>query len=142
MRIIGISFNKMLAERFNKKVEELKIGNEINIKNIKEIDSGSVKIKENLLEVEFYYNVLYEPNLAKISFEGTLLIAVESKEAKDILKDWKNKNLDESIKLNFFNIILRKISLRALQLEEELNLPPHFNLPFLKLDKEDKKDKK
>lgn len=142
MRIVGISFSKVLAERFNKKLNELKIGNEINVKSIEEIDSGSVKIKESLIEVNFYYNVLYEPGLAKISFEGSLLVAVEPKEAKDILKSWKDKDLDESIKLNFFNAILRKVSLKALQLEEELNLPPHFSLPFLKLDKDSKKDKK
>jgi hypothetical protein len=140
MRVIGINFTKMFGERFNKKAKELKIGNEINIKSIEEIESGPVKIKESLIEISFYYNVLYEPELAKVSFEGNLLMAVDPKEGKEIIKSWKNKNLDEETKVLFFNIILKKVSLKALQIEEELNLPPHFNLPSLRASsKEEKK---
>ena len=42
------------------------------------------------------------------------------------------KNLPEEFRLSVFNLILKKSSLKALQLEEELNIPLHIAMPFLK----------
>ena len=69
------------------------------------------------------------------------MIAMDSKEVKDVLKEWKDKKLNESFRISIFNIILRKASVKALQLEEDINIPPHFSLPFLNTNKE-YKDKK
>ena len=47
--------------------------------------------------------------------------------------DWKDKKMPDDFRNTLFNLILRKASLKALQLEEEMNLPIHMQLPTLKI---------
>jgi hypothetical protein len=61
-----------------------------------------------------------------------VLLLTEKDESKDILKKWKNKKMPEEFRVPLFNIILTKSNLRALQLEEELNLPTHIPLPRIR----------
>jgi hypothetical protein len=139
MKIIGFDFTKMYAEKYGKNFSNLKINNQINIKNISELKEELIKNKESAIEIEFVYEILYEEKIAKISFEGKLLVVVESKEVKEILNDWKEKKLKDDFRIPLFNAILRKAGLKALQLEEELSLPPHFSMPFLDPKSEIKK---
>ena len=140
MRLIGFNFNKINIEKFNDKIENLKINTKINVSEIKNIKSDFFKTKEDLIEVKFVYNINYDPDFAKIELAGNILLAIEPKMAKDILKLWKDKKMSEDFRITLFNIILRKSNLKALQLEEELNLPTHISLPFLK--KEQKNEEK
>ena len=140
MKLIGFNFNKINIEKFNDKIENLKINTKINVSEIKNIKSDFFKAKEDLIEVKFVYNINYDPDFAKIELAGNILLAIEPKMAKDILKLWKDKKMSEDFRITLFNIILRKSNLKALQLEEELNLPTHISLPFLK--KEQKTEEK
>jgi len=90
-------------------------------------------LKEEVLAVKFNFGLDYEPEMAKIDLEGNLILSLDSKRAKDVLKQWKDKKMPEEFRLPLFNLILRKCSLKALQLEEEMNLPIHFQLPSLKV---------
>jgi len=137
MRIIGFGFDKINVEKLSNKVENLKITSNINISEIKEIKSDFLKEKENLINVKFSYNLNYDPDFAKLEFVGNILFSIESKKAEEILKEWKNKKIIEEFKIVLFNIILKKVNLKSLQLEEEMNLPLHIQLPSLKF-----KDKK
>ena len=76
-------------------------------------------------------------DIASLKFHGNLLISVDSKASKrDIWINGKKRRLPEEFKLDIFNLIFKKASLKALQFEEELNLPPHIPLPSLnQLDK-------
>ncbi|MBU4116672.1 MAG: hypothetical protein KKG94_02900 [Nanoarchaeota archaeon] len=140
MKIIGFNFNKISAEKTSNQIKGLKITTNIDISEIKEIESDFLKTKEELIEINFKYDVVYNTDIAKIEFKGNLIISLESKLKKDILKQWKDKTLSDELKLPLFNVILRKSNLRALQLEDEMNLPLHISLPMLR--KEDKKEKK
>jgi len=132
MKIVGFNFNKINIEKLSDKVDNLKINTDIDISEIKEIKSDFFKTKEDIITVKFSYNINYEPNFAKIEFVGNVLLAIESKTTKNILKQWKDKKMSEEFKITLFNIILRKSNLKALQLEDEINLPLHISLPSLK----------
>jgi hypothetical protein len=136
MKIIGFNFNKINIEKLSNKAENLKINTNINISEINEIKSDIFNAKEELIQVKFLYNINYDPDFAKIEFKGDILLAIEQKEAKKILKQWKNKEMSENIKTMLFNVILRKSNLKALQLEDEINLPLHIPLPSLKQKEE------
>jgi hypothetical protein len=58
---------------------------------------------------------------------------LEPKDVKSVLKDWKEKKVSDDFKIKLFNQILNKCNLKALQLEDELNIPPHFRLPTLQI---------
>ena len=139
MRLVGFNFNKINIEKFSDKIENLKINTDMGISDIIEVKSDFFKTKEELIGFKFTYNINYDPDFAKIELVGDVLLAIESKTAKDILKQWKDKKIPEDFRVILFNIILKKCNLRALQLEDEMNLPPHISLPSLK-KQEDKKE--
>ncbi len=135
MRLIGFSFSKLNAEKFSENPNNIKINTGIDISDIKEVKSTFFKTKEEMISVSFEYTISYEPNFAKLSFSGKVLLGVEPKKAKEVFKMWKEEKVPEDFRLVVFNIILKKSSLRALQLGEEMNLPPHFPLPSIKFEK-------
>jgi hypothetical protein len=132
MRVIGFNFTKISIEKLKELTERPKVTNEIDVPEIIEAKPGILKTKEDILEAKFEYKVAYEPKLANINLEGRILLSLEPKIAKEVLKQWKKKKMPEEFRNLLFNIILRKSSLKALQLEDELNLPIHMPLPSLK----------
>lgn len=138
MKVVGFNFNKINIEKISDKIENLKINTNINISKITEIKSDFLKTKEEFIGIKFVYNINYDPDFAKIELAGNVLFTIEPKTAKDILKQWKDKKIPEDFRIILFNVILRKSNLKALQLEDEMNLPPHISLPSLR--KQDNKE--
>lgn len=132
MKLIGFSLNKISIEKLSENQGEFKVNTNINITEIKEVKADFFKSKENLLGIQFIYTIDYSPNFAKIAFEGNILISIEPKESREILSKWKDKKLPEEIRIILFNIIFRKCNVKALQLEEEMNIPLHVPMPVLK----------
>ena len=138
MKILGFNFTKLRAEKISNKIEGVKINTNIDLLKIDSVDQGPIKVKEDLLGVSFKFDISYDPDFAKISLEGSIILAIDSKTHKEVLKQWKDKKIPEDFRLNLFNIIMKKATLKALQLEEELNIPLHMPMPSLKLS--DKKE--
>jgi len=46
-------------------------------------------------------------------------------------ENWKKKEGNENVRLLVYNTILTKCSIKALQMESDLNLPSHLPLPKL-----------
>ncbi len=128
MKLAGFNFKKISGERISNSLKEIKVNTEINIANISQPKVSLFKSKEDFLEIDFNYSLTYEPDFAKIEISGTLVVSIEPKKAKEIVKEWKSKKLPEDFKIYVFNIILRKSNIKSLQLEEELHLPIHLNL--------------
>lgn len=139
MKIIGFNFDKINIEKLPGKTEKnLEVKTNIDIFEIKEIKSENTLMKEDFIGVQFMFNVNYDPDFAKINLSGNVLFAIDQKLSKDILKQWEDKKMPEDFRILLFNVILRKANLKALELEEEMNLPLHVPMPSLK-KQEDKK---
>jgi hypothetical protein len=138
MKLLGFNFDKISIEKLSGKLENLKIDTQIDIPEIKSVDSDLFKIKEDLLGIRFVFKINYEPECAKVELLGNLLLSVDSKTSKDVLKQWKEKKMPDDFRVTLFNLILRKSSLQALKLEEELNLPLHLPFPSIRMSEEDK----
>ena len=134
MKLIGFNFDKVSVEKFQERPESLKFNTKLDISGINPLKSDFLKTKEDILKVDFAYSVLYEPNFAKLDLVGNILISVEPKIAREVLKGWKDKQSPEEFRIFMFNVILRKSNIKALQLEDELGLPPHIPLPSLTRD--------
>jgi len=144
MAIFGFGFKKVLIER--KAFEQGPISSSLNI-NIKEITKLKSTIKDKeILSFEFEFAIKYIQNkkeIAILSFEGNVLYLTNNTKAEKILSDWAKKNIEEDLKLLILNTIMTKCNLKALQFEEDLNLPLHLKLPhFKKSMKEEKSNKK
>jgi len=141
MKVVGFNFKKINIERLSDGIADggIKINTNIDIPEIVEADPKGFPTKDKILGIKFSFTVNYEPDFAKVSLEGGLLFAGKEEKTKEILKEWENKNMPDDFKVLLFNFILRKANVKALQLEEELNLPLHVALPSLKKKAKDEK---
>ncbi len=142
MKLIGFNFNKISIEKKPKeRPKDLKINTNIDISEIKQTKPGVFNTKEEILAIQFYYKIDYTPDFAKIGFSGSVLLSLEPKIAKKILKQWKKKQVPEEVRTPLLNLIMTKSNIRALQLEEEMNLPYHIPLPSLTQSETEEKKK-
>ncbi len=142
MKLIGFNFKKISAEKIKNISGKIDVKANIDVLNIKEVNSDIFnKSKENLLGVDFIYFINYELGFAKIELKGDLLLSVDSKETKEILKNWEDKKMPDNFKVDLFNIILMKTTVKTLQLEEEIGLPAHVSLPKIESNKDNKDNK-
>ncbi len=141
MKLLGFNFTKINIEKEKDSFKDLKISNNIDIASITEVKQDVFKSNDEVLAIKFKYNVSYEPKIAKIDLEGSILLSLDdTKLAKEVLKKWKDKETPEEFKIPLFNIIFRKAGLKALELEEEMNLPIHIQMPMLR--KQENQEKK
>jgi len=131
MKVIGFGLEKIQAEKNNFSFEKLNINTNIQIKNITE---EKIEFLKDLIPLKFSFEfiIMYEPSIANIKIEGYVIVSVTKQQAKDIIKKWDKKNLDEELKIDIFNFIISKTSLKALQIEEDLDLPYHLPFPRIK----------
>jgi hypothetical protein len=131
MRIIGFNFTKINAEIISdSKPAELKINTGIQIKEISK-PKTLLTNKDEVLSIKFTYNIDYNPKFAKIEFFGEVILTTDNKQIQNILNQWKDKKLPEEFKIALFNVIFRKSNIKALDLEDQLNLPLHIPFPNL-----------
>ena len=139
MNIIGFNFTKISVERKSLERGDLKINSNLEVNEIEEAKFPIFDSKEAMLAIKFNYLFDYDPSIAKLEFKGEILIGLESSTAQEVLKKWKDKKVSDEIRIPLFNLILRKSSIKALELEEEMGLPLHIPLP--RLSKEEKEEK-
>lgn len=130
MKIIGFNFTRIHIEKKSDVFTDLKVeAPSVDIHELKQLKSTPFNVKEDVFELKFTYKVKYMPEIANVELSGTILMMVDDKTSKEMTKNWKDKKLPDEHKTLIFNVILRKSSLKAIQLEDELNLPPHINMP-------------
>ena len=131
MRIIGFNLTRVLSERKENLEKEVKVTQNI---NIKEITKENIPIsKEEALKVAFKFIIEYSSESAKIEFDGNIILLPEKEETKKIIKSWKSKKLDDEFRIPLFNFIMAKCNIKALNAEDELGLPPHIQMPRISL---------
>ncbi len=138
MRVVAFNFRKINVEKKSDSMKNAKIDSRLNIDTIEKVDSSMVSDNEIVLKIKFDYNIEYKEDLANIELKGNLLIVLDKKEGKKVIKSWKKKDLSEKFKLGIFNFILKRSNVKALSLEEDMGLPLHIPLPSLK--KQNKKE--
>ncbi|MBU0957390.1 MAG: hypothetical protein KKF56_01120 [Nanoarchaeota archaeon] len=142
MQVVGFNFEKITAEKKEQATGKIKINSNIKITNITEDKVKSFSIEVLKFGFEFSIEHLSEEDPKKqfgeIVFRGSIILTVDKKQQKEILKDWKSKKIPDSVRNPVYNIILSKANLKALQLEEELGLPTHIQMPKIASDQKDK----
>lgn len=134
MRLLGFNFTKINIERKKAVDAKLKINSNLQIISVEKVNSNLFNSKnENLFSVKFQLDIDYSPEIATLTIEGAVIISLDSKKSKDLLKKWKeNKEIPSDIQIPLYNTILQKSSIKALQLEDDMNLPPHIVFPRIK----------
>jgi len=144
MQVVGFNLIKVKAERFPAPREKIVINTNIEFLNVEKQKSEIVET--DLAALSFKFTISYDTSEkpgeqkaeksekagkrhGEISFEGEIMISVKEDELKSFLKSWKKKEIPKEYTILLYNFILRKCSIRALQLEEEIGLPSHLPFP-------------
>lgn len=130
-KLLSFGFTKLNIEKNvgKKLAEEIKS----NIRII-EIDKSKIDIvKQDALRVNFEFEINYG-DFGNVLICGFFIIAFNSKLIKEILKSWADKKIPNEIRTMLLNVILQRSSLKALELEEEIGLPLHMQMPRLKIN--------
>ncbi len=135
-QIIGFNLTKIFVEREKEIKGQIGIRYNIQIPEAKK-EALSISKDKDVLSFDFKFTINYEPKMAGILFEGNVLLLAEPKESKEILKGWKKKEELRDARLLIYNTILTKCSVKALELEDDLNLPSHLPLPKLTPSKQE-----
>jgi hypothetical protein len=128
MRLISSSFNKISVDKKKELTRDTSLTTDMKIIDIKKEKSSLFK-DEDLLEFHFQFTIDYAPDFALIIFEGKLVLLMDKSEeisVNQIIDDWKEKNLDNTLKIHLLQMVFSRCSLKAMQLEEFVNLPTHI----------------
>ncbi|MDP3966249.1 MAG: hypothetical protein Q8Q04_01830 [archaeon] len=137
MRFVAFNLKKVSGERYLNDFSDLNVGTSINLNSVEENKASQPRPGTIYLDVFFTYIIDYSKKVAKVELDGKVVLSVDEKIGKEILKNWKGKDLKDEIRVEIFNGILMKSNLKALQIEEDLGLPPHFKMPSLSIPKKE-----
>ncbi len=136
MQIIGFNLTKILAEK-SAPFKKANIINDISFTNVEKAQLDLLKKESEASKISFSYALQYEdPNkkenrLARLLFEGFVILSMTKEESKEVIKSWKKKQLPQHMHISLFNAILHKCTPRAVYLQDEISLPSHLPIPRL-----------
>jgi len=139
MRILGFNISKILVEKKDEVRERLKLDQNI---DIIDIEKEKIQISEKeALKIKFKFTITYSKDYARIEFKGAVIILPEKEELEEFITAWKSKKIPEKPKIGLFNFIMSKCNIKALNLEDELNLPYHIPMPRVAQENTSEQDK-
>ena len=145
MQVIGCTFTKIAAERSLSFKSNSSINTDIEFTEVNKEEMPLLK-EAQALKINFKFGISYSTTPDKkgekngeVVFEGNILLSATKDEVKDLLKSWKKKEIPAPVRVPLLNFILKKCSAKALDLEEQLNLPPHIPFPLVKLQPKEEK---
>lgn len=133
MPIVGFHLEKTLAERTKKLQKGMKATHNITINSIEneDIEFGKSSKKQGL-KFTFEYNVDYQPKIGQILIEGSVLYLDDEKTVKGILDAWKkDKKVNPEIAAQILNTAIVRCTVKALNMAQEVSLPPHMPIPTI-----------
>lgn len=137
MPVVAVAFRHIIAERreLKKQLTSLDIDSTPKIVNVAEKE---LAVFENTPSVvmDFEFRTLYQPGLGEIRFIGELVYT--TKDAKNLVKDWeKNKALPNEIDAEVKNFLFRKCLTFAINISEQMQLPPPLGFPIIQSQKKE-----
>ena len=133
MPVIGMSFSSIEAKVKSQKKGKIEVSSTPIIKNIEK----KVEPIGEVASIEFEFKTTYNPGIAQISLKGEILL--QERDINKLIKQWKDKKkLPAEIAVPVLNVIFRRCLKRAIDLADDLQLPPPIQFPVVKA-KEDSK---
>ncbi|MEK6915207.1 MAG: hypothetical protein AABW89_01540 [Nanoarchaeota archaeon] len=137
MKIIGFNLEHISGKK-SAELKRYNINTDVTFNSVEKSKLDILK-EEEALKLGFKFAVTYldadnksNENKNEISILGSLVLMVDKEVSKEFLKSWKDKQIPKDKMIPLYNFILKKCSVRALQLEEDLNLQPHIPFPQVK----------
>ena len=129
--IINFNLKKIQVDRKKDILPNTNVEAKNNLK-IEDVQEKQLKplTNDKALTFSFKFNVDYMPEVASVEMLGNITYMADEKLVKTVLAEWKkNKKINPKVSVGILNYILAKCNVRALHLEQEVNLPPHVPFP-------------
>lgn len=135
MAVIGFSFIKFDCERKGTPKGNLEIKHNINIVNVEKTSLNVGSGKNDVLKVEFSYDVVYGSEVGKVSIVGDVIYADTKEIVDETFKGWEaEKKLNTTVNEQVFKFIYGKAIVKALEISDSLNLPAPIPLPKVNIN--------
>jgi hypothetical protein len=102
--------------------------------NIQILSLEKLKESKDTLKIIYTFEINYG-DLGKIKLKGNIFITSDIKTINNLIKNKENKEYNTPEYINITNFIIQKASIKAFELEDELNLPIHIKLPTISIKK-------
>ncbi len=131
MAIIGFNYSKFDCER---KVAQgsgsIDINHNVSIKNVEKTSLNVGGTKNEVLKIDFSFDVLYGNHLGKISISGDVIYTDTKEIINEVFSSWtQDKKLNKMVNEQVFRFVYGKSAVKALELADSLNLPSPIPLP-------------
>ncbi len=138
MGIISVNYTKLSVEKTGNTNQRLSINTVPKIEDVKEGKLNAFGNKSDILNIRFSFKSQFEPDVAKVDIEGTLVYTGTDNE-KNAAEWKKNKKLPKDMHIEIINNLFKTAGIKALQLSDMAGIPPVIALP--KLTKAEKSKK-
>lgn len=139
MNIVGFNFTKINAERKRAVVGKININNNISINEMNEAKIGIGSGDRQAVRISFTFASTYTQDMAKLAFDGDLLLLLEKKRAEQLVKEWSDdKKIPDDIAQKVMSHILERCNIQALLVAKDLNLPSPVPLPKIDITQKGK----
>ena len=129
MSLVNFHFTKIEAERHAVEVKSYKIKQDLTVSSVEIAKAG--KAANEVITIGFRVKISYVPEFATLALEGKAVF-IEPPEGLKLIKEsyTKNKKLPAKWGLQVMNIILLRSTVKLLTLAQDINVPPHIQLPM------------
>ena len=133
--IVGFNFSKINVERKGKIKGQIRVKNNVDIMDVRG-ETLLLKDKKKVASVSFMFGVSYEPGIGEILINGNVLYLDKEKVIDETLRLWKEeKKLLKEASVEVLNVVMVRCNVKALELSEELGLPPHMQMPKVNFER-------
>lgn len=130
MPIVGFNIDKLNVEKKKPIEGEVRIKNDMAIKEVVEDKIELSNKKEAVLRFVFEFSTEYQEGIGDIKIGGHLLYLDKKEKIKEILDRWnEKKEMETNLLTRIVNTILVRCNIKALGLSQEMNLPPNIKIP-------------
>lgn len=136
MAVIGFSYKTLNCERKKSATRgSIEIKHNITIQNVEKTSLAVGSSKNDVLKVEFSFDVLYGSGLGKISMVGDVLYTDTTEIVDETLKSWEaDKKLATLVGAQVHKFIFNKSIIKAIELSDSLGLPSPVPLPKIQVN--------
>ncbi|MEM4647861.1 MAG: hypothetical protein QXO12_00920 [Candidatus Pacearchaeota archaeon] len=125
MPIVDVVFDKIEVERKKEIKPSIKLNISLTFKDL--IEEKEIEDKK-FISFVFDFLIDYDKE-AKVFLEGRTIYVDKKEEIEKLIKNWRK---DKEFMKKIYNFTLTKCNLKALFIEDQVNLPLHIPFPSIK----------
>lgn len=129
IKLVGSNFLKLHCEKNHEFSGDITINSNISINKIEFFNNS-----KDTAKITYSFKIDYS-DLGKIELQGNIFISCKEEIIKSLIES-KDKPFQSEESIFLTNLIMKKASIKAFELEDEFGLPLHIRLPSLNVKKD------